>query len=110
MTITRGFAGYIVVTGIVEREGNQFVSHCRELGTSSCGDTVEEAFRNLEDAIEVHLSALEETGEILRVLRERHIRIDLEPSSDEMHEVTATVPPGKMCTMYQRPVATGALT
>ena len=49
---------FIVLTEIVEKEDDQFVSTCPELGTASCGDTIEEAFANLEEAIEVHLSAL----------------------------------------------------
>jgi len=69
--------GYVVLTGIVEKEGSQFVSYCRELGTSSCGDTVGEAFENLGDAIEVHINALIETGELLQVFRERTIASNL---------------------------------
>ena len=68
--------GHVVLTGLVEREGDQFVSYCRELGSSSCGDTIDEALHNLGDAIEVHLNALEETGELERVFRERSIRFD----------------------------------
>ncbi len=67
--------GVIILTGMVKAEGNQFVSTCQELGTSSCGDSVEEAFANLEEAIEVHLAALEEIGERDRVFQERGISI-----------------------------------
>ncbi len=66
-------AGYIVLTGIVEREGDQFVSQCPQLGVASCGDTIEEAFDNLGDALQVHLNALEEIGELERVIQENHI-------------------------------------
>jgi predicted RNase H-like HicB family nuclease len=93
--------GYVVLTGIVEKEGSQYVSNCRELGTSSCGDTVDEAFENLGDAIGVHINALIETGELPRVFRERNIRIDLEPPPDEL---AITVSPGKFFTIYQRPI------
>ena len=48
----------------------------RELETASCGDTVAEALSNLWEAVEVYLNALEETGEIHNVLRERNIRIE----------------------------------
>ncbi len=97
--------GYIVLTGFVEEEGNQFVSYCRELGTSSCGDTVAEALGNLGDAIEVHLNALVETGELERVFRERNIRIDLAPSA--LDSVFINVPPGKIFTTYPRYVPLG---
>ncbi len=99
---TGGVVGYVTLTGFVEKEDNQFVSYCRELGTSSCGDTVEDAFQNLDDAIEVHIAVLVETGELLRVLRERHIRIDVQPVSDE--ELSIRVPPGKISMTYQREV------
>ena len=52
----------VQLTGVVEQEGEQYVSMCLELGTSSCGDTIEEAFYNLEEAISVHLDALREVA------------------------------------------------
>ena len=37
---------------VEQRKGRQYVSaKCLELGTSSCGDTIEEALSNLEEAI-----------------------------------------------------------
>ena len=99
---TGNVVGYVTLTGFVEKEDNQFVSYCRELGTSSCGDTVEEAFQNLDDAIEIHIAALMETGELLHVLREKHIRIDLQPVFGE--ELSIRVPPGKISKTYQRQV------
>ena len=101
MATTEGLA-YVTLTGFVEKEDSQFVSYCRELGTSSCGDTVEDAFENLGDAIDVHIDALIETGELSRVLRERHIRIDIEPGFED--ELSVRVPPGKISTTYQRTV------
>jgi predicted RNase H-like HicB family nuclease len=50
----------ILLTQVVTEEDGQYVSHCPELGTVSCGSTIDEAFANLEEAIEVHLSALVE--------------------------------------------------
>lgn len=97
--------GYVVLTGFIEEEGNQFVSYCRELGTSSCGDTVAEALGNLGDAIDVHLNALAETGELQRVFRERNIRIDLAPPP--LDSVYINVPPGKIFTTYPRHVPLG---
>ena len=56
----------VVLTSVVEPEGEMFVSTCIELGTASCGHTIQEAFDNLEEAISVHLNALEELGETER--------------------------------------------
>jgi predicted RNase H-like HicB family nuclease len=68
----RGTA-YIYVTGVAEREGDQWVSFCKELGTASCGDTPEEALANLDEAVQVYLETLAEYGELDRVLDERGI-------------------------------------
>ena len=100
MTQGPNMEGVIVLTGMAEREGEQFVSHCRELGTSSCGITAEDALESLADAIEVHLAALIETGELHRELRERNINIYLPPLS----ELFMAVPLEKIFTTYQRSV------
>ena len=68
--------GVVILTSVVEEEGDQFVSFCTELGTASCGDSgdsIEEALDNLQEAIWVHLNALEQTGERERVFQERGI-------------------------------------
>lgn len=94
--------GVVTLTGVAEKEGDQYVSYCQELGTSSCGDTAEEALENLGDAIEVHINALVETGEFLRVFRERNIRIDIPSSFNEDVEVSIRVQPEKIFTAYQQ--------
>ena len=65
----------ILLTQVVTEEDGQYVSHCPELGTVSCGSTLDEAFANLEEAIEVHLSALVEVEELERVFSERGIAV-----------------------------------
>ena len=42
-------------TAIIEKEGNGFVSLCPELDIASQGDSVEEARRNLQEALELFL-------------------------------------------------------
>jgi len=44
-------------TAVIEREGEGFVALCPELDIASQGDTVEEARRNLIEAIELFLEA-----------------------------------------------------
>ncbi len=97
-----GVTGHVIFTGVAEKEGDQFVSYCRELGTASCGDTIEEALQNLGDAIEVHINALVETGELQRVFREKNIRIDIQPPGFD--EPFLRVPPGKIITTYPHQV------
>ena len=89
---------FIVLTGVAEEEDGTFVSYCRELGTSSCGDTVNEALENLGDAIKVHLNALEEVGERERFLRERNIPVQTRDSALDMVEVR--VPLGSIIKTY----------
>lgn len=41
------------MTAIIEREGNGYVSLCPELDIASQGDTIEEARKNLREALEL---------------------------------------------------------
>ena len=43
------------LTGLLEREGDGYVSLCPELDIASQGDTVEQAFANLREAVELFL-------------------------------------------------------
>jgi predicted RNase H-like HicB family nuclease len=101
MNTAEGLAGYVVLSGTVEKEEDQYAFYCRELGTSSCGDRADDALENLGDAIAVHLDALAATGELSRYLRERNIRIDLEPPPDEL---SIRVAPGKIFQAYYQRV------
>lgn len=70
----------IALTVDIEREENervQYVARCVELGTSTCGDTVDEALENIADAIAVHLHALERLGQREQVLRDAGVEVML---------------------------------
>ncbi|MCK4859672.1 MAG: type II toxin-antitoxin system HicB family antitoxin [Candidatus Omnitrophica bacterium] len=41
------------LTAIIEREGNEYVSLCPEMDVASQGDTIDEARRNLCEALEL---------------------------------------------------------
>lgn len=41
------------LTGIIEREGNAYVALCPEVDVASQGETIEEARRNLVEALEL---------------------------------------------------------
>ena len=68
-------AGYIAVEFVVTKEGKQYSSWCPELDIASCGDSPEEAVKNLGDALELYLNTLDEEGEREQVFKERDIRI-----------------------------------
>lgn len=98
MATTQATQGYVVLTGIAEREGGQFVSYCRELGTTSCGATADEALQNLGDAIDVHLHGLSETGQLETFLRDRNIRVHPSPA---LSDLSVRVPAKKLVTIYE---------
>ncbi|MFQ5826121.1 MAG: type II toxin-antitoxin system HicB family antitoxin [Dehalococcoidia bacterium] len=68
-------AGYIAVEMVVIKEGNQYSSWCPELDIASCGDSPEEAVKNLGDALELYLHTIEEEGEQEQVFKEKGISI-----------------------------------
>jgi len=47
------------LTAIIEREGDGYVTLCPELDVASQGDTIEEARRNLTEAVELFFEAAE---------------------------------------------------
>ncbi len=59
---------------LVRKEGRQYSSWCPELDVASCGDTIEEASENLQDAIDIYLTTLAEEGELQKVLEERGLK------------------------------------
>ena len=89
----------VVLTGTVEKEGNQFVSICPELDIASFSDTVEDAFDMLEEALEVHLEALVDIGTLDLELRECGVTVR-EDAPCEGEEVTLSVVPGKIYRAY----------
>jgi len=46
------------LTGLLEREGDGYVSLCPELDVASQGSTVEEALANLREAVELFLETV----------------------------------------------------
>jgi len=55
------------LTAIIEREGNGYVALCPEVDIASQGDTVDEASRNLKEALELFFetASAQEIGERL---------------------------------------------
>ncbi len=58
-------------TAVITKEENWYVAHCVELGVVSQGKTIEEAQRNLREAVELYLESFgtedipQNTGEII---------------------------------------------
>lgn len=51
-------------------EGDTIIAHCVPLDVSSCGHTVEEARRNIQEALELFLETCEDIGTLDEVLEE----------------------------------------
>ena len=48
--------------GIIFKEGRTYVSYCPELDVSSCGNTIDEARKNLKIAVGLFLEEAEKMG------------------------------------------------
>ena len=51
-------------TAIVWKESEGYVSKCPELGVGSCGDTFEDAVKNLREAVELYIDNAKALGMI----------------------------------------------
>lgn len=69
-------ARFALTMEVEEAEEGGYDAVCVELGTPSCGDTIDEALRNIQEAVMVHLDSLIETGDLGRVLREKGIAVE----------------------------------
>lgn len=66
---------YILLTLEITKEDGQYAAYCRELGTATCGDTLDEAQANIVEAVMLDLNTLEEIGERARFFKERGIKV-----------------------------------
>lgn len=82
---------FIVLTVFFEKEkgGERWVATCKELGTSTYGNTLDEAQERIEEAIGLHLNTLEEVGERARFFEENNIKVLTGKPADE---IEMTVP------------------
>lgn len=96
-------SGYIVVQLVAEPDEGQFASYCPDLDVASTGDTVQEAFANLQEAIGLHLNALSEHGEVWKELSRRGVTIHRH-SPREIKRETA-LRPGMYVTSFSTAVA-----
>jgi len=79
--------GHVVLTLIAHKEGSQYVSECSGLGTTSCGDTIDEAFQNIREATLLYLNAIEAAGERERIFRQKGIQVYLGPRHEAEYQV-----------------------
>jgi predicted RNase H-like HicB family nuclease len=61
----------VQMTAIIEREGDGYVALCPELDVASQGESIEDARKNLQEAVELFL----ETADPSEIQRRRHSEI-----------------------------------
>ena len=104
----------VILTVEIQREGEQWVGQCVELGTATFGDSVDEVAEELMDLVVLHLKGLEDAGERERFFEahgittyedsvpqwvERPVQISREaPSFTQILSMSIGSPPG-MVTM-----------
>lgn len=70
----------------LEKEGDYWTGTCLELGTSTFGDTIEEARQELQEAVKLQLDEMERLGFITSYLEENRIPVirlaDVVPSGE----------------------------
>lgn len=69
---------FIVVTYIIKKENDQYVAVCPEFDVSSFGDTVEEANKNLKEAIMLYLEGIDELKIRDQIFKEKSIQTSQE--------------------------------
>jgi hypothetical protein len=84
--------GHVILTLRIfesESEDCRYESECVELDVGSCGATIGEAIDNISDATVQYLNAIEESGDIERIFRKRHIPIILGEPREQARSVVA---------------------
>ncbi len=110
-TVARGPCGHIHLTFRFYQEDGQWVAECEELGVSSCGATLDEAVRNLREATDEYLNAIEEEGQRERIFREAGIRVLAGPPPLEAPPRTVQARPDEYVTAAVMPLLrTGRIT
>jgi predicted RNase H-like HicB family nuclease len=64
--------------GLVFKEGETFIAYCPKLDVSSCGNTIDEARKNLKTAVRLFLEEADKMGTFEDILKESgYERIDV---------------------------------
>lgn len=72
----------VICNTYIKREGDMYSAVCIEFGIASCGYTIEEAYENLIEAVEIHLRDARELGTLDEVLTEAGFEIPEELTDD----------------------------
>jgi len=59
----------LTFTGIFRKEGKEYSAFCPEFEVASCGNSIEEAQKNLTEAVESYLESAKDLGILSDILR-----------------------------------------
>ena len=66
----------------IEKEGEMYSAICIEFGIASCGYTIEEAYKNVIEAVTIQLNDAKELGTLDELLAEAGFEIPSESEDD----------------------------
>ena len=95
-------AGYSANRNIT-REGKQWTALCNELGTATCGDTIEEVREAMASLIQLHLNTLESVGARRSFFQQHSITFHRVRPKDSARRVP--VRPGRLVERFTEAVA-----
>ncbi len=58
----------IIVTVVIRKEQGKYTSWCPELDVASQGESMEDARKNLQEAVELHVETMVENGDVQMLL------------------------------------------
>ena len=96
--------GYVLLTVRLQNEDDVWTAKCLELGTSTLGDTLEEAEDAISEAVEWHLDASGKHGERGRFFSEHGITIYPTLPEEKPSARRVPVPPQSVVRRTFRPL------
>lgn len=75
----------IILNGEVWKEGNMYTSYCPELDIASCGKTIEQAWKNLNEALQIFIEETTKKGTLKDLLKEAGFSYEKEEIKREEH-------------------------
>ncbi len=79
----------LTFTGMIRKEEKGYSAFCPEFEVASCGDTIEEAKKNLIEAVELYLESAQDLGILKDTLEEAGFSEENDVIS--AHEYTASM-------------------
>lgn len=66
----------LIFTGEIWKEGDMYTSYCPELDLASCGETIEQAKKNLLEVVEIFIEETSKLGTLRELLEEAGYNLD----------------------------------